>query len=128
MSKHRTRKLDNPPRGRLRKKSNAARERALQALAAMRRGVTLSRAARETGVTPRTIRRYAGSALLQDRPGGRIRARKTARLLRYLQIPGPDGPRDITGRGTKAAGDFATYTAAIKPSLRGDRHALARWR
>ena len=106
---------------------NAARERALKALAAMRHGETLSRAARDNGVTPRTIKRYAGSALVQDRPGRRIRAKKSDRLARYLQIPGPDGARDITVRGSKAASEFASYKADINRLLRGDRNAMTRW-
>ncbi len=108
-------------------RSQDSREHALKALAAMRRGDTLSRAARDNGVTIRTIKRYAGSALVQDRPGGRIRATKSDRLVRYLQIPGPDGPRDVTVRGSKAASEFANYKAAVNRLLRGDRHALDRW-
>lgn len=104
-----------------------ARTRALRVLAAMRRGDTLSRAAHENGVTLRTIRRYVGSALVQDRRGGRIRATNSDRLVRYLQIPGPDGPRDITVRGSKAASKFANYKAAINRLLRGDRNAMAPW-
>src|SRR4051812_21084450 len=76
--------------------NNVARERALKALWAMRQGESLSQAARDNGVTTRTVKRYVGSALIQDRPGGRIRATKNDRLVRYLQIPGFDGrPRDI---------------------------------
>ena len=107
--------------------NSAARDRALKALRAMRQGDTLSKAAHDNGVTARTIKRYAGSALVQDRPGGRIRATKSDRLVRYLQIPGPDGPKDITVRGSKAASEFANYKAAINRLLRGDGHALDRW-
>ena len=114
------------PKG-LHPRSQDSRERALKALAAMRRGDTLSRAARDNGVTTRTIKRYAGPALVQDRPGGRIRATKSDRLVRYLQIPGPDGPKEVTVRGSKAASEFANYKAAINRLLRGDRHALDRW-
>ena len=108
--------------------SEAARERALKALSMMRQGFSISKAARENGVTTRTIKRYVGSALVQDRPGGRIRATKSDRLVRYLQIPGPDGPRDIPVRGSKAASKFANYKAAINRLLRGDGHALDDWR
>lgn len=104
-----------------------AQRRSLRALSAMRQGASISRAARENGVTPRTVKRYAGSALVQDRPGGRIRATKSDRLVRYLQIPGPEGPRDITVRGSKAASKFARYKADINRLLRGDRHAMAKW-
>lgn len=108
-------------------RSSAARERSLNALRSMRQGASISQAARENGVTPRTIKRYVGSALLQDRPGGRIRATKSDRLVRYLQIPGPDGPREISVRGSKAASEVANYKAAVNRFLRGDRNALAPW-
>jgi hypothetical protein len=108
--------------------SNAARERALKALWSMRQGDTLSKAARDNGVTVRTIKRYVGSALIQDRPGGRIRATKNDRLVRYLQIPGSDGrPRDINARSSKAAGEFASYKADINRLRRGNRHAMDKW-
>src|SRR5689334_3716622 len=112
VSRHLTRKFKGTAR--LTGRDNAARDRSLKALWAMRRGDSLSRAARDNGVTARTIKRYVGSALVQDRPGGRIRATKSDRLVRYLQIPGPDGrPRDINVRGSKAAGEFASYKADI---------------
>ena len=122
-------------RGRVKKQSSKtrralnsrARERALKALSALRHGESFSRAARDNGVTVRTIKRYVGSALIQDRLGGRIRARKSDRLVRYLQIPGPDGPRDVTVRGSKAASKFANYKAAVNRLLRGDRNAMAPW-
>ena len=108
-------------------RNNAARERSLKALWAMRRGATLSKAAKDNGVTPRTIKRYAGSALVQDRPGGRIWATKSDRLVRYLQIPGPNGPRDVSARGSKVASEFAKYKAAVNRLLAGDRDALKEW-
>jgi hypothetical protein len=107
--------------------NSAARERALRALAAIRRGYTVTKAARDNGVTVRTIKRYVGSALVQDRPGGRIRATKSDRLVRYLQIPGPDGPREVNVRGSKAASQFANYKAAINRLLAGDRNAMEKW-
>lgn len=109
-------------------RNRQARNRALRAIAAMRRGATLSVAAQENSVTPRTIKRYASSALVQDRPGGRVRARKSDRLVRYLQIPGPNGPIDIAVRGSKAAIKAAKYKGAVNRFLRGDRHALEPWR
>ncbi len=93
----------------------------------MRHGASISRAARNNGVTPRTIKRYAGSALIQDRPGGRIRATKNDRLVRYLEIPGANGPVEIRVRGSKAANEAARYKAAVNRFLRGDRDALAEW-
>jgi hypothetical protein len=104
-----------------------ARERSLKALWAMRQGDSLSKAARDNGVTTRTVKRYAGSALVQGRVGGRIRARKSDRLVRYLQIPGPDGPMDVNVRGSKRASEFAKYKAAVNRLLAGDRDALQGW-
>ncbi len=112
----------------LSERNDSARQRALNALSAMWRGSTLSRAARENGVSPRTIKRYAGAALLQDRPGGQIRARKNDRLVRYLQIPGPHGPIDITTHGSEEATEAAKYKAAVNRFLRGEPNALAPWR
>src|SRR5689334_21780387 len=94
MARSRTHKKRRQPGHRprvLQAPRNLARERALKALWAMRHGDSLSKAARENGVTPRTIKRYVGSALVQDRAGRRIRATKNDRLVRYLQIPGSDG-------------------------------------
>jgi hypothetical protein len=109
------------------KRERESRSRSLRALAAMRHGASLSRAARDNGVTVRTMKRYVGSALVQDRPGGRIRATKSDRLVRYLQIPGPDGAREINVRGSKRASRFAKYKAAINRLLAGDRNAMEKW-
>jgi hypothetical protein len=73
------------------------------------------------------MKHYVGSALVQDRPGGRIRATKSDRLVRYLQIPGPDGPREITVRGSKSASQFANYKASINRLLGGDRNGMEKW-
>ena len=121
-----------PRPGRLSKltpRSFSARDRALHALADVRRhGVSLSHAARDNDVTLRTVKRYVGAALLQNRPGERIRATKSDRLTRYLQIPTPDGPKEIKVKGSKDATALARYLSAIKDFLRGDRTALAEFR
>jgi hypothetical protein len=93
----------------------------------MRHGASLSQAARDNGVSERTIKKYIGSALLQDRPGGRIRATKSDRFVRYLQIPGPHGQIEIRARGSKEASEAANYKAAVNRYLRGDLNALAPW-
>jgi hypothetical protein len=93
----------------------------------MRHGASLSRAARENAITSRTIKRYVGTALVQDRPGGRINATKSDRLVRYLQIPGVDGPTEIKVRGSRAASEAAGYKSAVNRFLRGDRNALTEW-
>jgi hypothetical protein len=105
-----------------------SRERAFKVLSAMREGESLSRAASGYRVTIRTVKRYVGSALVQDHIGGRIRATKNDRLIRYLQIPGTNGPRDIAVRGSKTASKFASYKASVNRLLRGDSHAMDKWR
>ena len=116
------------PVSHLPERSFSARDRCLHALAEMRHGASLSQAARNNGVTTRTIKKYVGSALLQHRPGGRISATKSDRFVRYLQIPGPHGPVEITTHGSKEATDAARFMAAINRFLRGDLNALAPWR
>jgi len=44
-----------------------------------------------------------------------------------LVIPGPDGPREISVRGSKTASEFAKYKAAVNRFLRGDPDAMADW-
>jgi hypothetical protein len=109
-------------------RSFSARERSLRALNDMRHGASISQAAQENGVTTRTIKKYIGSALKQDRPGGRIRPTKGDRFVRYLQIPGPHGPVEIKARGSKEATEVARYKAAVNRFLGGDLKALSSWR
>ena len=103
------------------------RNRSLHALAQMRHGASISRAARDNGVTVRTMKRYVGSALSQDRRGARIRATKNDRFVRYLEIPGPHGPIEITAHGSKEANEVARYKAAVNRLLGGDLTALGPW-
>jgi hypothetical protein len=117
----------NNPASRLSGRSFAARDRALHALADMRRGASPSEAARDNGVTVRTIKKYVGTALMQDRPGGRIRAAKSDRLVRYVQIPGRFGPVELKVCGLKQASDAAKYDAAVSRYLGGDLKALVPW-
>lgn len=112
----------------LSERSFAARDRALHALADMRHGASPQQAARNNGVTVRTIKKYVGAALIQKRPGGRLRATKSDRLVRYVQIPGLHGPKEIPARGKPRASEASKYDAAVNRYLRGDLKALAPWR
>jgi hypothetical protein len=91
----------------------------------MRQGASISRAARNNGITTRTIKKYFSSALLQDRPGGRIRATKSDRFVRYLQIPGLPGETKV--HGLKEASEAARFKAAVNRFLGGDLNALRPW-
>jgi hypothetical protein len=123
----RTSKPRATPVSQLSERSFAARERSIRALWDIRHGASPSQAARDNEVTTRTIRKYVGAALLQDRPGGRIHATKSDRYIRYLQIPGPHGPIEIAVHGSKEASEVARYKSAVNRFLRGDRNALAEW-
>jgi hypothetical protein len=101
-------------------RSSSARDRSLHALNDMRRGASISQAARDNGVTARTIRKYVGSALLQDRAGRRIRPTKSDRFVRYLQIPGLNGTVELRARGSEEAKEVARYKAWTNRVLRGD--------
>lgn len=116
------------PLSKIPKRSFSARDRSLHALRDMRHGASISQAARDNGVSTRTIRKYVGSALIQDRRGGQIRPTKSDRFVRYLLIPGPGGQVEIKARGPKEAADAAKYKAAVTRFLGGDLEALAPWR
>src|ERR1700726_3971895 len=107
MARKRKSKLSRPLLRKLSARSLEARNRALHALTAIRHGASLAEAAKAEGASQRTIRKYVGSALRQDHVGGRIRAVATDRLTRHLQIPGPDGPIQVTVKGSKAASELA---------------------
>jgi hypothetical protein len=109
------------------KRSFSARDRSQHALRDMRHGATFSQAARDNGITTQTMKKYVGSALVQDRAGGRIRATKSDRLVRYLQLPGLNGPIEIRARGSKVGSEAASYKADVNRRLAGDIHALDRW-
>jgi hypothetical protein len=123
-----TNKARRVPASQLSERSFSARERSQHALVDMRHGVSPSQAARDNGVTLRTLKKYVGSALVQGRSGGRIRVRKSDRLVRYLQLPGLHGPVDVDAQGSKEATRAARYKAAINRFLRGDLKALAPWK
>jgi hypothetical protein len=108
-------------------RNSSARDRALHVWRDMRRGTSLSVAARSNGIKLGTARKYLGSALRQDRPGGRIYATKKHRLVTYLQIPGQHGPIEITAHGSRKASEIARYKAAVNRFLAGDTNALAPW-
>lgn len=115
------------PASQLPERSFSARERSQHAVADMRHGASPSQAARDNGVTLRTIKKYLGSALLQERPGGRIRVTKSDRSVRYLQLPGLHGPIDLDAHGSRQASDAARYMAALNRFFRGDLKALEPW-
>jgi hypothetical protein len=110
------------------KQRENTRNRAFRALREMRHGASFSQATRNNSITARTFKKHFGSALVQDRPGGRIHPTKSDRFVRYMQIPGPHGQVEIKAHGSKEATEVARYKAAVNRFLGGDLKALAPWR
>jgi hypothetical protein len=79
-------------------------------------------------IDPRTVRRWAGSAL-QKTSSGKWTAKKGDTLLRVLQIPTPDGLRAVAIRGSRQATKLAEYSNAVQKYLQtGDTSDLSRFR
>lgn len=124
-SQPKSRTPSTPALAKLPARSHEARNRALHALTAIRQGASLADAAKAEGVSQRTVRKYVGSALRQDHAGGRIRAVPRDKFTRYLQIPGPDGPIQVTVKGNREATQLAAYVNARAAFLRsGDESVL----
>jgi hypothetical protein len=101
--------------------SSLTRDHALAVLARMRREhISLSKASREEHIKPATVRRYVGSALRRDKPGGPFRATKGDSFRRDLKIPTAQGSTDISipVYGSKNASLVASYSNAVSEYLR----------
>ena len=107
-------------------RTSETRERALNALSKMRREhLSLSKACREEHIKPATLRRYAGSALRQDKPGGRFRATAGDSFRRDLQIPTTHGMTVFPIYGSKNASIIAKYLNAVSAFQRNKPNNLA---
>jgi hypothetical protein len=106
------------------------RSRALHALAKMRRdNLSLAEACRLEHIKPSTCLRNVGTAVRQDRPGGRYHAIAGDRFRRDLQIPTPLGPVAVPIYGSKNAKEISDYLNAIALYLRkGDTSRLERFK
>lgn len=90
----------------------------------MRRdNVSLSQACREERIKPTTFRRYVGSAVRQNKPGGRFRAASGDSFRRDLQIPTVQGQAVISVRGSKNARFVSNYLNAVSEYLRTGKRA-----
>ena len=107
-----------------------AKERALATVARMRReGVSLSAAAKAEGTHPKTVRRYAGSALRQECPGGHCRVAASDKIGRTLNFLTPEGPVAITVRDSRVASQIGEHANAVKTYRNtGDTSALEKFR
>jgi len=98
----------------------------MHALATMRREkISLAEACRLEHIKPVTLKHYAGSAIRQDKPGGRYRATAGDGFRRELQVPTALGPARVKVRGSKAARELSKYANAVSRYLRkGDTSHL----
>jgi len=88
--------------------------RSVNALSWMRdKSWSLSRTARELNVSPRSISKYAGSALRRD-ARGRYAPRPADRFYRELNFMTPDGPVVVGVHGSRRASEVARHAAAVK--------------
>jgi DNA-binding CsgD family transcriptional regulator len=103
-------------------------KRALRVLALMRHGHSLAEATRLEHIKPDTFRRHVGGAVRQERANGRIRVAPTDRLVRHMNVPGPNGPIAVSPRGIKQAREFSQYANAVLHYKRtGDPTRLLRF-
>ncbi len=90
-------------------------------------GMSLSRAAEFAGTTPRTVRRFAGPALVQR--GRHVEVAVSDRLYRRMTVLGPEGPVDVDVRGSGTASVIGSHFNAIARYLAtGDPAVLAPYR
>lgn len=90
--------------------------------------LSLSASAEAEGTDVNTIRRYVGTALKQDRPGGRYRATVYDRIARTLNFLTPQGMVAVEVRGSRTASRIGEYMNAVRTySTSGDTSAVARF-
>ena len=90
-------------------------------------GLSLTGAAREVGISPSTVTRWGATALRKNK-AGRYVAKRTDRLLRVLQIPGKDGPRDVAVRNSREATILGEHSSALRKYIStGDASDLKRF-
>jgi hypothetical protein len=97
----------------------------LEVVGLMRRHrYSLRRASRDVGIDPRTVRRYAGGALVQRR--GRYAAKLADRLPRTLAFFDASGDQiELTTRSSKTASLVARYHNSLRSYAQyGDATAL----
>jgi hypothetical protein len=103
-----------------------AKERALAALSLMRRKAwKFGPAAKAAGTTPKTVWRYAGSALRQQRRGGHVHAASHDRISRRLNFISPAGKLAGTVRDSRTASAIGEHLNAVKAFINNRADSLA---
>ena len=102
-----------------RDRHSEVRTRAMHVLAKMRRDkLSLAQACRLEHMKPGTFLKHVGSAVKQDRPGGRYHATVGDRFRRDLQIPTALGPMPVPIYGSRNAKEISNYLNGIAHYLR----------
>ncbi len=119
----------------LRQLSPRQQEERVHGLAAINRyrradAKSLSAAARTEGTTIRAIRTLLPAAIIQDRPGGRIRVTASDRYSAQVQILANEGALTTTARGSRERELAGQHRATVIRVLRGlePKSALERYR
>jgi hypothetical protein len=107
--------------GRLTLRQQDERVRCLAAINRRRRGEasSLSAAARAEGTTIRAIRTLVPAAIVQDRPGGRIRVTTSDRYSAIVQVLTNGGSMSVTARGSRQRELAGRHRAAVLRVLQG---------
>jgi hypothetical protein len=112
-------------------RSQSTRVKALHVLSDLRRDpkLTLSQAAKNREVSPRSIRKYIGSQLRQERSGGKLRVTSSDHLRATLHIPStkPDVLIPIHTKRSKERYLAGEWFASIVEAGRGDFSRLNRF-
>ena len=103
------------------------RNRGFNAINRVRRGEskTLSQAARASGTTVKSIGRLLPAALIQDRPGGRIRVKAGDPYSATVEILTDQGKVYVRARGSRQRELAGQHRATILRVLRGKEPASA---
>ena len=85
--------------------------------------------AKAVGTSPNTVWRYAGSALRQERLGGRVRAAAHDRIARRVNFITPKGKLAGTVHDSRTASALGEHLNAVKTFInnRGDSSALEKF-
>jgi hypothetical protein len=90
-------------------------------------GLSLKKAAKEAGVSPKRVTSWGGRAIKKGK-NGRYTAAKRDSLLRVVQVPSPDGSREIALRNSRHASTLSQYWDAIHKYLRtGDTAGIEKF-
>jgi len=109
-------------------RNQSTRAKAFHVLSDLRRdpNLSFSQAAKNREVSPRSIRKYIGSQLKQERSGGKLRVTSSDRLRATLHIPSskPNVLIPVQTKSSKERYLVGEWFAAIKEAARGDFRRL----